>query len=278
MDVLAESYSMRNGLVLSFVALMVPTALAQIQWAPNQAAAEAEAAATGKLIMIDFYTDWCGWCKKLDKTTYRDPLVAQLSRQFVPLKLDAERDGKKLAGNLGVRAYPTISFVDASGEERHRNPGYLPPDQFAQMLKSVAPRAGDLLGAKKAVATNPNDAAAQARLALALAVTGDADEADAALKKALAANATDPAVGQAANTLGDHYQAAGKTDQALAAYAIAADTAREPAVRAHALLGQMRVHSAKGESEKATSAARELAALQGAPAYYLEQAKKSATP
>lgn len=43
-------------------------------------------------LFVDVYTDWCGWCKKMDKNTFSDPKVAEmLNEEFYPVKLDAEQ-------------------------------------------------------------------------------------------------------------------------------------------------------------------------------------------
>ncbi|MDX1629281.1 MAG: DUF255 domain-containing protein [Fulvivirga sp.] len=45
-----------------------------------------------KKIFIDVYTDWCGWCKVMDKNTFSDPTVAKyLNENYYPVKLDAEQ-------------------------------------------------------------------------------------------------------------------------------------------------------------------------------------------
>ncbi|MCX6359301.1 MAG: thioredoxin family protein, partial [Armatimonadetes bacterium] len=61
-----------------------------IAWARNYGAAQKEARRTGKLIMVDFYTDWCTFCKVLDRDVFTDPEVVAASRKFVNVKLNAE--------------------------------------------------------------------------------------------------------------------------------------------------------------------------------------------
>ena len=64
---------------------------AAIQWRTIEQAAKTEAKGNTKLYFVDFYTTWCGWCKKMDRDTFRDPLVAQiLNTYYIPVKFDAE--------------------------------------------------------------------------------------------------------------------------------------------------------------------------------------------
>jgi thioredoxin-related protein len=49
-------------------------------------------AAESKPVFFDVYTDWCGWCKRMDRTTFKNPeVVAFLNEKFHPVKFDAER-------------------------------------------------------------------------------------------------------------------------------------------------------------------------------------------
>ncbi len=94
--------------------------------------AEKLSASSPKPFFIDTYTDWCGWCKKMDKETFTHPVIADiLNRKFYPVKFNAEgkekvtflgqtfiNDGK--AGNAhqlavallqGQLSYPTVVFM-----------------------------------------------------------------------------------------------------------------------------------------------------------------------
>jgi len=96
------------------------------------------AAKTGKPIMIDFYADWCSWCRKLDEDTYSDPEVGKASAQLINIKMDtATKEGRELARKYRVRGLPTIIFLYSTGEEMGRVIGYRPPEVFLEILKRV---------------------------------------------------------------------------------------------------------------------------------------------
>jgi thioredoxin-related protein len=106
----------------------------------------AEARQANKKIMIDVYTDWCGWCKRLDKDTYSNDTVARyLGERYVIIKLNAESNTKvefegtpyteaTLAQAFGVNGYPTIIFFDSNGDPLDKIASYIPPAQFLPIL------------------------------------------------------------------------------------------------------------------------------------------------
>src|SRR5689334_14727873 len=65
-----------------------------------------------KIIMVDYYTTWCGWCKRLDRDTYSsDELGKYADDNIISLKLNAEAgEGIGLAKKSGISGYPTIVF------------------------------------------------------------------------------------------------------------------------------------------------------------------------
>lgn len=96
-------------------------------------------------MLIDAFTDWCGWCKKLDQDTFSNPVIAEiLNNKFYPVKFDAEgkdtvrfqgmtfiNDGKAgkahqlaVAMLKGIMNYPNIVFFNEKIQLLTNVPGY----------------------------------------------------------------------------------------------------------------------------------------------------------
>jgi thiol:disulfide interchange protein DsbD len=77
---------------------------------------------SGVPIVIDFYADWCIPCKELDKISFSDPRVVDISRDFLMLKSNLTRENspevKALISKFGIRGVPTIVLIGPDGEER----------------------------------------------------------------------------------------------------------------------------------------------------------------
>jgi len=114
---------------------------AAVPWEHDLPTALARAGNEKKLVMVDLYTDWCKWCKQLDQTTLADADVQRALGRFVSVRLNAEKDGREVAERFNVDGYPTILFLDASGGEVGRIPGYLEPGPFLAELENVAKKA-----------------------------------------------------------------------------------------------------------------------------------------
>ncbi len=122
-----------------------------------------------KPLFIDFYTTWCGPCKKLDRTTWKDEKVqAWLHEHTVPLKLNAEKH-VPLSKRLKVRAYPTMVFLDGSGEPIGRLVGYVDAKAFLKQAPAALNGDTPLRRAREAFDAEPQSMIARLKLAQALA-------------------------------------------------------------------------------------------------------------
>jgi thioredoxin-related protein len=109
----------------------------QVRWLQDYAQAREDARVMGRPLLIDFGTEHCFWCRKLDATTFRDPSVAALlSREFVTLRIDAGRQ-PRLARALKVDRYPTLVLASPEGKVLDRQVGYLDAAQFCKRLQRV---------------------------------------------------------------------------------------------------------------------------------------------
>jgi thiol:disulfide interchange protein len=96
------------------------------------------AKAEGKLIVVDVYTDWCGWCKKMDTTIYSDSAIIALSRRHVFVKVNAEDrgQGQNFAREMRVSSYPTTIIFDAQAHVLQVVKGYIPsPQAFLEVIE-----------------------------------------------------------------------------------------------------------------------------------------------
>lgn len=119
-----------------------------------------------KPIIVDFWATWCGWCKRLDQTTYVDPLVTKLAEGFIAVKVNAEGAPNEVdfARRYDVSTLPTIAFLSPSGRLVSRVNGYQGPGQFPQSLNAAREQAQKVMGWEAAIETNPKDATSLANL------------------------------------------------------------------------------------------------------------------
>lgn len=107
-----------------------------VDWGKDLPAALERARSEGKPVLVNFYADWCVWCKRLEATTLRDSQVADLlSDRVVPVSLDVDGDGKELSNQYRVDGLPTILVLDTDGREIGRIPGYMPPSGFLERVE-----------------------------------------------------------------------------------------------------------------------------------------------
>ncbi len=128
------------ALILSFVGLAFafPSAYAEELFLDGDfEAAQAAAKSANKLVMIDFKAEWCGPCKMLDRTTWKDEdVVSAVKEKAVAIKVDVDKH-RDLAAHFGIRSIPTVIFIDADGKEVSRFIGYRDADGFLEEFGKI---------------------------------------------------------------------------------------------------------------------------------------------
>jgi thioredoxin-related protein len=150
----------KNLLVISIIAFSI-SAWGQktiVKWYTIQEA-EKLIQTDPRPMLVDTYTDWCGWCKKLDADTFSDPVIAELlNSKFYPVKLNAEgkepilfqgttyiNDGK--SGNAhqlavvmlkGHMSYPNLVFFNEKIQLLTNVPGFRVPREMEILLSYFA--------------------------------------------------------------------------------------------------------------------------------------------
>jgi thioredoxin-related protein len=116
-------------------------------------------------IFVDTYTDWCGWCKKMDKETFTNDVISDmLNNKFYPVKFNAEgsetvtfygstyiNDGKAgkahqfaVALLQGQLSYPTVVFIIPASDGKIQAqpvPGYRQPKDMEVLLSFFSEKA-----------------------------------------------------------------------------------------------------------------------------------------
>jgi thioredoxin-like negative regulator of GroEL len=142
-------------------------------------------------LIVDFWAEWCGWCHRLDRTTYADPSVVRKAQDFVAIRVNTEGSRKELdvAVRYHVTSLPTIVFLSPEGRQVYRLNGFQGPGQFPRTLEGALEVARAVSSWEDAVARQPDDPRAFLALGTHLYEQEYFDEAREMLQKAVARDA-----------------------------------------------------------------------------------------
>ncbi len=143
--------------ILSFSLSLLSQDNSKVQWYTFEQAVEL-AKENPKKLFIDVYTDWCGWCKRMDQITFQHPVIAgYLNENFYPVKFNAEstepvkfagktfindgagkqRSSHQLAIALlqGKMSYPSVAYMTEDLQLLTAVPGSYPPEDMEPLIK-----------------------------------------------------------------------------------------------------------------------------------------------
>ena len=145
---------------ITFLAIIISFGLnaQKVNWMSWDEAVEANKQ-NPKLIFVDVYTDWCGWCKKMDASTFGNPVIAKyMSENYYAVKFNGEgtepvtynnftytnpnyqpeRKGRNaqhfFADALKINAYPSLVFFTETGAVIQAIPGYRTETDFLKIF------------------------------------------------------------------------------------------------------------------------------------------------
>ena len=112
-----------------------------------------------KFIFIDFYTTWCGYCKKMDKDVFsKAEVIDLLNNDYIAVKVNGDSpkvldiDGYKISEKdlshkeFKVTGYPTYWWLTPAGKKLHSQSGYAPADFWIKALTQIKGLEVDSLG------------------------------------------------------------------------------------------------------------------------------------
>jgi thioredoxin-related protein len=267
---------MRTRILLLVAMTMVGPAVfaAPVSWSKDFKGALATARKTGKIVFLAFEAKWCSWCKRLDEGTYVDPRVAaRMRKEFVAVKLDAERNGKELASIYNVVEYPTTLLIDGNGDVVGTIAGYQDPASFLIALDRFDTARRDWPMVRQRLQKNPADLEANARAAAIYASKGMREQSELALRKAEAGNHTSRYMVDAYLAVGDNFQSAEQFDAAIRCFKKADALAKDPKSKSYARMSTMYCLLGQDKREAAVKVAKTIVVMAGAEPQWIRSAR-----
>jgi len=123
--------------------LFTPRHMEGVQWIPYERGMLADPVRDKKPVILDFYADWCGPCKAMERNVFTAPEIVELSRRFLPIRVDLtqrHRDQDVLIKRYQIRGVPTILFLDTRGAEEKglRIESYTGIDEVLKRMRRAA--------------------------------------------------------------------------------------------------------------------------------------------
>jgi len=202
-------------------------------------------------LVLDFYTSWCSWCKRLDSVTFADSTVIAASASMVFAKIDAEED-TITAQRYSVNSFPTVVLANSDGTEIDRIGGYLPPAKFLETINDYLNGIKTLDYYLQVADTSPT-MEVHSILGQKYKARGKYDEAKEYYEKVLAADSVsgDTLVADAMLSIGGLYYRLKDYDKSVDQYDKVLKKFEDNDIKLEAILMKAYVYRQKGDTTKA---------------------------
>ena len=130
----------------------------EVEWFTDHKAAEKTARETGKPMLFDFWATWCKPCMAMQKTFWPRQDVVEISKQFVCVKVDFDKD-RGLASKYGINAIPNVVFTDPWGRAMAFEEGFgsASVDKIFEKISTLPTDYSSVVQAAKALEENEKD-------------------------------------------------------------------------------------------------------------------------
>ena len=132
-----------NTVIIALLSLGLSTGLLpgtafsnDIQW-QSFSGGMARGKSENKKVFLHFYAEWCASCKVMEDKTFKDAgVIAALNSNFIPIKVDVDRESQT-SDIFRVRLLPDTWFIAEDNEIVGHRPGYISPEQLKVILKML---------------------------------------------------------------------------------------------------------------------------------------------
>jgi len=106
----------------------------EFKWNTDLSATLQDAKKINKSVFVDFYADWCPYCRELDENTFSDPQIQQkLVQNYLLVKINVDQNPAS-SSQYKVYSLPTLLVLNPDGQEMRRIEGYQGPDQLLSQI------------------------------------------------------------------------------------------------------------------------------------------------
>jgi thioredoxin-related protein len=108
-------------------------------WLKTVAEAQKVAKEKNRLILVDMFAEWCGWCHRFEREVFPSEIFQKATADIVLLRLDTEdgKEGTQMARKYGITSLPTFVLLTPDLTMAGQIRGYAPPPKFVEMLKDT---------------------------------------------------------------------------------------------------------------------------------------------